>query len=70
MARLIKTIKKDKVAAIITEPQYSDKAARTLARETGAVILPLESVASGVPAAETYERAMKANLEAIRKAFP
>ena len=35
------------MAAIITEPQYPDKTARTLARETGAVILPLESVATG-----------------------
>jgi zinc transport system substrate-binding protein len=70
MARLIRIIRKEKVAAIITEPQYSDKAARTLARETGAVILVLESVATGVPAAETYERAMKANLEAIQRSFP
>ncbi len=39
MARLIRLIKKERVAAIITEPQYSDKAARTLARETGTAIL-------------------------------
>lgn len=69
MARLIRLIRKERLAAIITEPQYSDKAARTLARETGAAILPLESVATGRPAADTYERAMKANLEAMKKIF-
>jgi zinc transport system substrate-binding protein len=69
MARLIGMIKKQGVAAIITEPQYSDKTARTLARETGAAILPLESLATGRPAADTYERAMKANLEAMKRIF-
>ena len=69
MARLIRMIKKEGVTAIITEPQYSDKTARTLARETGATILPLEPVVSGRPAADTYERAMKANLEAMKKVF-
>ncbi|RPH85798.1 MAG: zinc ABC transporter substrate-binding protein [Desulfobacteraceae bacterium] len=69
MARLIGMIKKEGVAAIITEPQYSDKTARTLARETGAAILSLEPVATGQPAADTYERAMKANLEAMKRTF-
>jgi zinc transport system substrate-binding protein len=69
MARLITIIRKEGVAAIITEPQYTDKTARTLARETGAAILLLESVASGLPAADTYERAMKANLEAMKRVF-
>ena len=69
MARLIRMIKKEGVAAIITEPQYSDKTARTLARETGTAILLLESVATGPPAADTYERAMKTNLEAMKKIF-
>jgi zinc transport system substrate-binding protein len=67
MARLIKIIRKEGGAVIITEPQYSDKTARTLARETGASLLPLESVAAGKPAADTYERAMKTNLEAMDK---
>jgi zinc transport system substrate-binding protein len=69
MARLIRIMRKEGVAAIITEPQYTDKTARTLARETGAAILLLESVASGQPAADTYERAMKANLEAMKRIF-
>jgi ABC-type Zn uptake system ZnuABC Zn-binding protein ZnuA len=69
MAALIKTIRKEGLAAIITEPQYSDKTARTLARETGAAILSLESVATGRPAADTYERAIKANLEAMKSIF-
>ena len=69
MARLIRMIKREGVAAIITEPQYPDKTAQTLARETGTAILPLEPVATGQPAAETYERAMKANLEAMKKIF-
>jgi zinc transport system substrate-binding protein len=69
IVRLIQTIRKEGVRVIITEPQYSDKTARTLARETGAALLPLESVAAGKPAADTYERAMKANLEAMKKNF-
>lgn len=69
MARWIKTIRKEGVAVLITEPQYSDKTARALARETGAALLSLESVATGKPAADTYERAMKTNLEAMKKIF-
>jgi zinc transport system substrate-binding protein len=69
LARLIGIIKKERVTAIITEPQYSDKTARALARETGTAILHLESVATGQPAADTYEQAMKANLEAMKKIF-
>ena len=69
MARLIRLIKKDRVTAIITEPQYSDKTARTLARETGTPILLLDPVATGQPAADTYERVMRANLEAMKRIF-
>jgi ABC-type Zn uptake system ZnuABC Zn-binding protein ZnuA len=69
MARLIRMIKKEGVAAIIIEPQYSAKTARTLSRETGAAIQPLDPVATGQPSADTYERAMKANLEAMKSIF-
>jgi len=69
MARLIKTIKKERVAAVITELQYSDKTAGPWPGKPGRQFFRLESVATGPPVADTYERAMKANLEAMKRIF-
>lgn len=69
MARLIGLIRKQKVKAILSEPQYSDKTARTLARETGVPVWSLDTVATGKAEPGTYEAAMKKNMETLRQAL-
>ncbi|MFM7374792.1 MAG: metal ABC transporter substrate-binding protein, partial [Chthoniobacterales bacterium] len=55
------------VRAILAEPQYSDKAAQTIARETGARVVQIDPVATGpsnpTEARGAYLRAMEKNLE-------
>lgn len=68
MIRLIYMLKSQKAVAIFSEPQYSDKIARTLSRESGVPLFELDPVATGKPAADTYEKAMRKNLEILRKA--
>jgi len=69
MVRLIQTARKEKVAAIFSEPPYSDKLVRSISQETGIPWFPFDPVATGKPAADTYERTMKKNIEILRKAL-
>jgi ABC-type Zn uptake system ZnuABC Zn-binding protein ZnuA len=69
MAGLIKKLKEQHVAAIFSEPQYSDKVVKTLSRESGIPFFELDPVATGKPAADTYEKAMRKNLEVLRRAI-
>lgn len=61
------------VKAILSEPQYSDKAAQTIARETGARVVQIDPVATGpsdpAEARDAYLRAMEKNLETLRDAL-
>jgi zinc transport system substrate-binding protein len=68
MIRLIDMLKTQKPVAIFSEPQYSDKIARILSRESGVPLFEFDPVVTGKPAADTYEKAMKKNLEVIRRA--
>jgi zinc transport system substrate-binding protein len=67
MVRLINILKEEKVAVIFSEPQFSDKIIKSLSRETGVPFFELDPVATGDPAAETYEKAMRKNLEVLRR---
>lgn len=69
MIHLIKTLKEQKAAAIFSEPQYSDKVVRLLSKESGVPFFELDPVATGKPAADTYEKAMKKNLEILKRAI-
>jgi zinc transport system substrate-binding protein len=68
MAHLIKSLKEQQAAAIFSEPQYSDKIVKTLSKASGVPFFELDPVATGKPAADTYEKAMRKNLEVLRKA--
>ena len=61
------------VKAILAEPQYSDKAAQTIARETGARVVQVDPVATGpsdpTEARGAYLRAMEKNLETLQGAL-
>ena len=69
MVRLIKILREQRVAAIFSEPQYSDKIVKVLSRESGIPFFELDPVATGKPAADTYEKSMKKNLEVLKKAL-
>jgi zinc transport system substrate-binding protein len=69
MARLVRLIRDKKVAAIFSEPQYSDQVARTLGAETGVKVFSFDTAATGKPGPAFYEQAMHKNLETLCRAL-
>ncbi len=69
MAQLVKVIKKEKAGAIYTEPQYSAKVGKTLARETGVKLAELDPVATGPKNAPMnyFEKVMRKNMDVLQK---
>lgn len=73
-ARLLKVagvLREHKPALIASEPQYSDKAVQTLAREVGIPAAQLDSLASGPenPSLDHYEKTMNNNINTLEKYF-
>ena len=72
-ARTIDLVRDRKVKIIISEPQYSDRLAQTLARESGAAVLQLDPVAQGPSepprARAAWLEAMERNLSVLRGAL-
>ncbi len=68
MIHLIGCIKKRKVGAIFTEPQYPAGAGQTLSRETGVPVVIIDPVATGPDNAplDYYETIMGQNLQRIQ----
>jgi zinc transport system substrate-binding protein len=69
LARLVEKIRGHQAAAIFSEPQYSDKMAQVLSRESGVPVFELDPVATGKAAADTYEKTMRKNLTILQTAF-
>ena len=69
IAGLSKLIMKQGIKAIFSEPQYSDKMAKLLAKETGAKVYLLDPVATGTPSMDHYENVMRRNLSTLKKAL-
>ncbi len=69
LVRLVEKIRGHQAAAIFSEPQYSDKVAQILSRESGVPVYELDPVATGKAAADTYEKVMKKNLAILQAAF-
>ena len=59
------------VKVIFTEPQYPDELAKLIGKETGAIVVKIDPVASGPanPPAGYYFDVMKNNLEIMKKAL-
>ena len=57
------------LSALFVEPQYPQKAAQTIARETGATVYQLDPVVSGDGEMDSYERAMRENARVFTEAF-
>lgn len=68
---LVKIIENQKAGAIFSQPQYSDKVARTLAKQTGIKIIKLDPIATGPEDApiDYYESMMHKNIEIIRNSL-
>ncbi|MSS27788.1 zinc ABC transporter substrate-binding protein [Desulfovibrio sp. PG-178-WT-4] len=68
---LVRRVREEKPVLIVSEPQYSDKPALTLARETGVPAASLDPVASGPADAPLsyYEAVMAANCQILERYF-
>lgn len=68
---MTKEFKEHGVKVIFTEPQYPDELAKLIGKETGAVVVKIDPVASGPanPPAGYYFDVMKNNLEIMKKAL-
>ena len=72
LEKIIETTKNMNIPALFIEPQYSPKAAETIARETGAKIFTLDPVVTGESnedAADDYINKMKENLNVLKEAL-
>jgi ABC-type Zn uptake system ZnuABC Zn-binding protein ZnuA len=67
--RLSRTIRERKVPVVFSEPQYSPKLVRALAREAGVPVRVLDPVATGSPARTAYEDTMRRNLATLKEAL-
>ncbi len=66
IARIIEIAKETKARAIFAEPQFSPKAAKIIAEESGAKVVFLDPL-GGVPGRETYIELMKYDLSQMEK---
>jgi len=66
---LSRTIREKKVPVVFSEPQYSPKIAKALAREAGVPVRVLDPVSTGSTALTTYEDAMRRNLATLKEAL-
>ncbi|MBR5914482.1 MAG: zinc ABC transporter substrate-binding protein [Selenomonadaceae bacterium] len=69
LAETIEKINSLPVKVIFTEPQYSPKAAETIARETGAQIFTLDPIVTGEESPNAYIDAMMKNMLTLIKAL-
>ena len=59
LAQLVATVRKEKVRAIVVEPQHNRDLADALARETGAKVVVLASVTGSLPEVSDYVSLLK-----------
>ncbi len=69
LAATVKTIKNTGVKALFAEPQYSTRAAQTIARETGARVYILDPIVSGPDDKNAYIQLMEKNMQTLKEAL-
>ncbi|MDH3975791.1 MAG: metal ABC transporter substrate-binding protein [Deltaproteobacteria bacterium] len=67
MGRLTAMMRKEKVKALFTEPLFSEKRVRVIAKESGARVGALDPVATGDPSKELYHRLMRKNMTVLKE---
>lgn len=65
----IEKIKKLNVKAIFVEPQYSQKVAETISKETGVKVYTLDPIVTGEDDLDAYTSIMDKNLETLKEAL-
>lgn len=69
IASMCDLVKGQGITALFVEPQYPQRAAETIARETGAVIYMLDPMVTGDGAMDSYERTMLSNAAVLMEAL-
>lgn len=69
LAETIEIIRKNRIPALFSEPQYPAGAARVIARETGARVYVLDPAVTGPDEDDAYIRIMENNLAVLKEAF-
>ncbi|TAM38746.1 zinc ABC transporter substrate-binding protein [bacterium] len=69
LADTVEIIRRNDIAALFSEPQYSASAARAIAEETGAKIYVLDPAVTGPDDYDAYINIMENNLVVLKKAF-
>jgi zinc transport system substrate-binding protein len=70
LKRIVDDIRRFKIRAVFAEPQFSQKAAITIAEEAGVDVLLLDPIGDrGIPEKDSYLKLMRYNLNVMRKAM-
>ena len=69
LADSIDIVEKFQIKALFAEPQYSVKAAETIARETGTKVYILDPVVTGPMESDAYLKIMESNLKSLEEAL-
>ena len=69
LADTIETVKKSKIKALFSEPQYPVKAAETIANETGAKMFTLDPIVIGPMEPDAYIKIMEDNMKILQEAL-
>lgn len=69
LAHVVDLIKQHHVTVLFAEEGYEPKLLRTLAAQTGAVVSEIDTLEVGEPDAGAYLTRMRANLDALKKAW-
>ncbi len=69
LASIINLLKQSAVKVIFAEPQYSAKAADTIAKESGAKVYKLDPVVTGDYTSDAYLQIMRSNLSTLKNAL-
>ena len=69
LAKTIDLVKKSGIKALFAEPQYPAKAAKAIAKETGAKVYILDPAVTGPQKPDAYIKIMEANLATLKEAL-
>ncbi|MFA5205032.1 MAG: zinc ABC transporter substrate-binding protein [Lentisphaeria bacterium] len=69
LADTIRLVRKAGITAVFAEPQYPDRAAQVIARESGATVYVLDPAVSGPPTPDAYLAIMERNLAVLKQAL-
>lgn len=69
LAQTIETVKRSKIRALFTEPQYPSRAAETIARATGSKVYILDPAVTGPDSPDSYIEIMSRNALTLEEAL-